>query len=319
MNKILLIFFVTILSFPCKASWSVKNVPIEFVWLVDSIQASKSSERQTTNLDEKFNQLGNILQKISPDSISFLIKSEIYKGILETQWNNLLSYRLIDEKTPSLINEKIIVNSNKFSSFSRWTITALNSDISSLIASKEFKAKSSQAEKRIALLTPWATLILNTSADQFEAAIKPVMFTIIDRIIRTTTLFVEQVRQPIETQKNNPVTFFIKSLSNEEQVPSKALPFLPDKILESITIQNPLAPTGRDSALKNEILPNPNDRSVTAPRAINDWANPLQKTPKAGILPMPVPVNDWIIPLDPKFKPNNVPSPTNDPNWFYGH
>jgi hypothetical protein len=313
MNKLLTLLLLFVFSLPGEAKWSVANVPIEFVWLVDSIQSAAPSERQRAELDVKFNRLEKVLKNINSDSLAFLIKSEIYKGILETQWHNLLSYRLLDENTPTLINEKIQKNKNELSLFSSWTIAALNSDIATLVASKEFKAKSPQMEKRIALLAPWATLILNTSPDQFEAAIRPVMFTIIDRIIRTTTFFAEQVRRPTETKGSEAIVFFTQSSSDEKEGPLKILPPPPDKVLESITIQKPSVPQGPVSALKNEILPNPKDKSIPLPDSVNDW--PVRGAPKAGVLPTPV--NDWLIPLDPNYQPTHVPRPTNDPGWFY--
>lgn len=179
--------------------------------------------------------VNNDLQKVPVPNALFLVKSEIYKGLL----NNPLLPRneevFLSESLLKSVEKKLEKNKLIYSDFAEWTIRSVLSELEPYRQNKfldrrqtlagndpEQRAKALQLEKTASYLTPWIRAFNENSPEQFNRLASEVAAALLKRLASKTYYFKNFAPEAAQTSKEElGEVFSVPTISrpNETQAP----------------------------------------------------------------------------------------------------
>lgn len=129
---LLLIFLGSIHHAYSKISIISEKVPYELKIIIETLNSYDLIDIEKKQLEKNITQLNNVLKKISQGSYYFLLKSELYKRILNMNYpqkkmlRNISKQLIVDLKTKKKLNNK------KYNSFSLWIFNSALQDAEKL-------------------------------------------------------------------------------------------------------------------------------------------------------------------------------------------
>ncbi|MBF0297704.1 MAG: hypothetical protein HQK51_03230 [Oligoflexia bacterium] len=199
-------------------------LPLEFQFLIESYQHSNLTDKEKNEFIDLIKKLDINLKVLPQKYIYFVIKSEIYKELLE----NKIIYRnneqqrsstsqlmetdeVLDSLSIKKINKLLSNNYLIYTSFGKWLIESLQADIWELTSSKFFdeklnknnnsardkkflreseKIEKNKIQNKKKLLTPIYQEVIKKKAEDFNELLKPIMHSILVKLVYQTTIFV---------------------------------------------------------------------------------------------------------------------------------
>ncbi|MBF0206605.1 MAG: hypothetical protein HQK53_06925 [Oligoflexia bacterium] len=183
-------------------------LPLEFQFLVESYQRSEARGPKREKFLKLMKELDVNFVKLPKKYLYFIVKMEIYHSILEKADNSDYSSLTINKSSIKILNEKINENFHLYTSFSRWLIESIQSDIWEIsdyidldrvnetikntvpIDTNEKMIKKNKIKQKINLITPWYKLLLEMNAEDFNQHLLPIMEKIFETILEKTNVLI---------------------------------------------------------------------------------------------------------------------------------
>lgn len=178
------------------------RLPLEFQLLITSLQEKNDSLQKQNEFIKILKELNSLLPQIPKESFTLLIKSNIYRTILENPPLTFQDAQLsspITKESISLLNQKWRNNINLYNPFAEWLIESLQNDLWELSESKQGVKTAkmmrnthdvkSQMSNREKLIFPWYQMVLKSSPEEYQAYLLPLMNHILSNILSECRFF----------------------------------------------------------------------------------------------------------------------------------
>ena len=276
-----------------------KDFPLEFIYLINSIQEKRATPAETLVLKKQIKSFDHLATNLEVEKNHLFIKSEVYKVLFKLRPKREISKESYQEEVLSLVKNKLTEDSkNNLSAFTVWFLEALITDITTLFSSELFKPiqmmvnskqplkndKERSYKKKLDLCLAWIELYLNLNAEEFEVELFNVMSKITERIYQYGNLYLQLTNTGTKSLTNDLVHF---SLS-EKQPDKKGIAYI-NYILD---LENMGLDKDRSKEPKLEWLPSDEPTNTQIPS--------LKENNKQEALgeKEPVPINDWPIDIE---------------------
>lgn len=289
-----------------KIKLDVKNVPIEYKILIDSINHYTLSKEDKNDLLSSVVISDTYFSQIPKKELFILTKMEIYKTILSFYKSSEYKSLRVDQRVINDLTKKATQLKDEIHPFSHWILNAVIRDLSKIIKYKYYQTYLTQKaqnkklrniellklDKKITLLTPWIRTFLRSNAEEINLSLRPLHFRLVNKLaflsktIFQTTSFESS---PKVNDLNSLVLFkYSRELTTRESTLKKI-----DDVIGNIE----LFPTKSETETKVSELPKPS----------NDWF------PQDDMEPLKVRKSDLFPKPDPNYKkPESLPEPVND-------
>ena len=259
-----------------------KDLPVEFSYLIESIQLYPLEEKEREALAKKIKELDQMLAALTKEEVYFLLKSEIYKGLLEQpRLKNQNPYYNPDILKP--LNSIIEVRIDDYHKFAQWLLFAIYSDLSQNFDSPFYntfmvkkKTGLSLKNKNLIMMQrkfdftlPWYEEIVNSTPEEFHEGLKDNMFHLLDVIKMKMGDLIKFSRFDnfkIDSNKQS-LTFFTNK--------SKEAPGKKEEEILGLTIEEKPQITVKKEEWVPKNAPEDPDPNYTPPEVlpepINDW------------------------------------------------
>lgn len=321
---LLLSFTVQATIRPTKVYEARATLPLEFRYLVDSIEKGEMTTDTRADFLSNIAHLDHIFSFLGQEEIFFTVKSEVYKAILK-KFQGIKSQEVW--YAPSILT-KLESKREKFKKlqapFEAWLTDAISSDLrllykDPLTQSFQLSAKSGtpiketsllKIKNRFELLWTWYDYLESKDEDEIILDLMSFKLTLFSSIREYLQMYLVKTHYGVGTPfpKNEYLFFALKKVNSENKESGI------DQMLEKITQE--IVTKKEEEEQKNEAGWKPEeDFSPTVKRAQNTYKIPSK---------LPRPVNDWkreladeLVAPFPKpapdySAPKNLPSPTND-------
>lgn len=203
MKKLMLFFtfIVTSSVFSQEITINRKKIPEELYLLVDCLW-NKSNKDEKFDLIPLISGLNANLHYMTPPIMHFLIKSEIYKFILEENFfdKKLDQYARVTPNEFKNLQPKLQANYPELCAFNNWVYQAISSDMQQIIASgaieKLYAYQGPITDKGVVHLkkvskyiTPWLTAIKNIPVERVQQLTMPKLKDLLTHLIGVTYLY----------------------------------------------------------------------------------------------------------------------------------
>ena len=191
----ILLFSNSILCSP-KGFWTIqKKAPYELKVLIESFNMNYLTDEENEHLIKSIKTLDSLMDKLGNSDRYFIAKSTIYTWVLQNSPN------VVVPKDYNVDEFKDIQNIKNLSVFSRWLLSAINSDLNAIKSSdlyEEFIKKNERDKKkitykrlrnRIKLIKPWLFLFFKESPEQISLRLIKHQFDLLESIISHYKLF----------------------------------------------------------------------------------------------------------------------------------
>jgi hypothetical protein len=273
------------------------NLPVEINFLIQSLHMSKLSPIEKRILDQSLIKMDQAFEQLSKEEIFFIIKTEAYKSVLKNKPDLQIQKASYNKKILNYFDSYI--EKDAISPFAKWALYSIKSDLEELLESSLFATwlvrkkynnpldnKLRRLEKKLNLLLPWYEYIKMTEPKDFDAGLKDMMLSLLDKInLYTLQLLSYSSPTPIEISPLRPTFKFFEEREFDLE---KKTEFV--QTLEKVV----------DSVLKDQ-------KPVTLPTPVNDWLPKDDGSLPENARAYPTP--------DPNYKaPEDLPKPVDD--WF---
>ncbi|MFI5389729.1 MAG: hypothetical protein ACHQYQ_00095 [Bacteriovoracales bacterium] len=187
-----------ILSLPTKSAIQTfvpkEDLPVEFSYLVESLQQYPLSDKEREEIAKEIKELDKLFSLMSKEEVFFVLKSEIYKELLnkprlaqQSQYYNKKILRTLLD----LIEAKI----DSYHPFAKWIIIATYADLKQIFDSPYYNTfvvekkgiglknpNAALIEKKLNLVLPWFEDITGQSPEVFHENLKPVMLSLLAKL-----------------------------------------------------------------------------------------------------------------------------------------
>jgi hypothetical protein len=170
------------------------NLPIEISYLIDSIQNSHKTKVEKVKFKSSIMKLDQLFSNLSKEEIFFIIKSESYKSILKIKPDYQVKKTYYERD--SLKGFEKYFKSKTISTFSKWVVKAIHSDILNIFNSSDFttymfRKKNNSVltrnyiivDKKLKSLLPWIGYINLNQPNEFEEDMKKHMIRLMEKLI----------------------------------------------------------------------------------------------------------------------------------------
>ncbi len=281
-------------------------LPLEFVLLAESINELKLSQDEKDKIAEKIKGINSNLKFLKKEQIFFILKSELYKSILEKEFHSDFKIMKFTNLDISNIEKAYGLNKKDFSPFARWLVESVISDFSELknypgfnnvkLDVPEKDATLNLVRKKLSLLSPWLGAISSLKASEFNLRLKKMIVEILSDIELSTGVYKSYL-----TNKDMDSTDFItiNTITNKKlPLPSKEEDELPTKPKseDELSVAEEGQLEGEKAQKLTESIPGPKEEEVTTDEAqdskpVKTW-KPTEEKSKEG-KPLPPPAPTW--------------------------
>jgi len=260
-----------------------KDLPAEFSYLVESIQLYPLEPKEREELGKKLREIDQMLAQMTKEEVYFLLKSEIYKGLLNRpKLKNPNNYYNPEILKP--LNSIIEVRVDDYHKFAQWLLFAVYSDLRQIFDSpfyNTFAVKKKTGlplknknvimmQKKFDFILPWYEEVINSTPEEFHEALKENMFQLLASIeMKIKDLLKYSRFEKFKLDPNIQTLTFFTTKSPEEKKEKKE-----EEIL------------GLDLGVEGEA---PVKKAQWVPKNEPMEPNPDYVPPES----LPEPVNDW--------------------------
>jgi hypothetical protein len=201
-------FFISLIlifaSYTIEASQALLKIneaslPLEFVLLAESINELKLIQEEKDKISEKIKLINSNLKFLKKEQIFFILKSELYKSILEREFHNDFRIMKFTNLDISNIEKAYLANKKEYSPFARWLVESVISDFGELKNYPGFNSVKMDVpekdvtlnlvRKKLSLLSPWLGAISALKASEFNFRLKKMLFEILSDIEISTGIY----------------------------------------------------------------------------------------------------------------------------------
>ncbi|RLA64696.1 MAG: hypothetical protein DRQ88_07140 [Epsilonproteobacteria bacterium] len=260
-----------------------KDLPAEFSYLIESIQLYPLENKEREILGENIKELDQMLSELTKEEVYFLLKSEIYKGLLERPKLKKQNIYYNPEILKSL-NSIIEVRLDDYHKFAQWLLFAVYTDLRQIFDSPFYntfivkkktglplKSKNLlMMQKRFDFILPWYEEIINSTPEELHESIKENMFDLLNIIeIKVNDLIKFSRFEKFKLDPNKKtLSFFTTKTLLEGQKDIKE-----EKMLDITIEESPKVMAKQEWIPKNAPMdPNPDyTPPKVLPAPVNDW------------------------------------------------
>lgn len=292
----MLLFFTLSLN-PARANYwqASKEVPFELRALISSINLEFLTSEEQVTLSQQLQMLDGLISKLPQSDRYFLGKSAIYKWILQASSGMRV--------TEAFSLDQVLGKKNKkdLSSFSKWLLGAIQSDILEISKSPDYQRYRNEKKnnrftnatrtvrRKIKLVAPWAFLLSQKDPLQINLQLMRHQMALLNDVLEQYKIY-----------------FHFNSLN----VPAKNTKLSYFNLIEITTKKNESKDTEKPLSYLDSIIEKHKEAGLPLPQ--NDWTIDSQDTWTPGedsyieikvekdgsyIAPssLPKPVDDWIL------------------------
>lgn len=275
-----------------------KKFPIEFELLFNFLQSEELNPDEKYQFERSIVELDRLARNMNEEELLFITKTEIYKTLLKPNDTTALKREMFNPQFMSTV--RMALNNAKNDAFTKWFLTALEKDLTSLFNSTEYKdlmlLKNSRQtppvellkiERRLELALKLAMNVNSESNSQLKAELKTKALNLLRNLENAFKLIALQSKfAPLAQEVTLSSLKFFKA---EEVTPVTTMQ--QNKIKVEKTIDDILNPVlNSDSDKKVEALPQPVNE--------NEWLLDAEldrmTAPSKTELPKPVDQTDWL-------------------------
>ena len=292
MKTLILLLFVS----PClfaKSYYAKKELPGELNLILQSIAKMKLKEVEKKLLGEIIWKIDGNFTEMDKDEIFFLVKSSVYKTILQFKKKDERIPNIKPKEMEKLVEKKLA--SGPYSNFTRWLLRAIVSDYNNIFKSKGYKLTQGD-KKKLRLIMPWYRFFIETSVEEFELDLKDLHFFTLGKILVVSQGLLQYSRFNYKEIKKKELNFFeyrepavLSKVNSIDEI----LGSFPDNPQDTNNLPTPWRP--KDGQKNDDYLKDPNYIPPDKlPEPINEklWAK------QGGIDPNYIPPDKLPIPID---------------------
>jgi hypothetical protein len=170
------------------------TTPVEFELLYNSIQGSLIPKEKDEFLLLSHH-LQNFFNRIDQDQLFFLIKSVIYKSVIQYEFDFYIQYIDVNSMFLKKVQQKLVSNKENYSGFSEWIIRSILGDLEIYIDtplldqlgqlskdSQEDMKKIGEIERKLKYLRPWFYTVEKLKPKEFSNLSREISWKILYRI-----------------------------------------------------------------------------------------------------------------------------------------
>ncbi len=194
----IIILLGLILSLPTKSAIQTfvpkEELPVEFSYLVESLQLYPLSDLEREKVTKEIKELDKLFSLMSKEEVFFVLKSEIYKELLNkprlTQQSKYYNKKIL-RPLLDVIEAKI----DSYHQFAKWIIIATYADLKQIFDSPYYNTfivekkgiglknpNAALIEKKLNLVLPWYEDITGQNPEVFHENLKPVMLSLLTKL-----------------------------------------------------------------------------------------------------------------------------------------
>ncbi len=115
-----------------------KKIPKEMALLIDCLWTNTKNDSRKFELLSSLSSMNSQLNYLSPASLNFIAKSEIYKFLMERDFfsEHISNYPLVQPQDYSKMTSSLKKIPSSFCGFNQWVFKAMNSDLEQIIESQ---------------------------------------------------------------------------------------------------------------------------------------------------------------------------------------
>ena len=205
--KYLNIVFLSIwLSLPVKSQELLypeiipNTTPIEFELLYSTIQSTLIPKEKDEFLVLSHH-LQNFFNRVEQDQLFFLIKSIIYKSVIQYEFDFYIQYIDVNSMFLKKIQQKLNTNKEHYNDFSQWIIRSILGDLEIYIDtpildqlgqlskdSQEDMKKAGEIERKLKYLRPWFYTVEKLKPKELTNLVREMSWKILYRVFYYTRL-----------------------------------------------------------------------------------------------------------------------------------
>jgi hypothetical protein len=176
--------------------------PIELKMLTNHLAQHAKRYEEITNIIGYCNLINEDLKTSSKENIMFMLKSEVYRGILSNQYLKKENRLQISSTFLSILEQKIKKNKAVYSNFAQWLSDALMSDLANFrqdnfidkyqsLARTDFKEqqKAKKLKKILTYISPWLEALDKHTPEEFNQLCTKVGIDVLRNIASRTYYF----------------------------------------------------------------------------------------------------------------------------------
>ena len=176
-----------------------EKLPLELVLLAKSINELKLVPADRDHVSDLAKNLNRNLKFLNKDQIYFLVKSEIYKNVLEKEFQGDFKIMKFTSLDIGNIEKNYLENRAQYSPFSRWLVESVISDFGELKNYPGFNnVKLDVPEKdptlnlvrrKLTLLSPWLGAVASLKAGEFNQKMKRLMIKVMEDLDLSVSIY----------------------------------------------------------------------------------------------------------------------------------
>lgn len=216
MKYLLIIYFLFIGHQATSATTFVTpakdKLPLELVVLLESLNELKLTPNEQNQYIDEAKTLNGFLKFLTKEQIYFLVKAQIYKNVLEKEFQGDYKITKFTSLDIEAIEKNYKANKNSYSPYASWLIQSVLSDFSTLKNYPGFnQVKLSIVDKdptlnlirkKLNLLSPWLGAIATLTAQDFNGRLKKMMFKTLADVKDGAYLLKTYPTRPAETTED---------------------------------------------------------------------------------------------------------------------
>jgi hypothetical protein len=218
--KVFLTLFFSVLQFSLYAYIkSTEAVPQEFSFMVETLQNYPFSAEETQQLEKEISSLDTHLQYLNDREMAFLLKSELYKGILNF---SLGREEIKLEESDKYISNLTTKQATITNPFHQWLISSFKLDLINLTSDKKFQkvienkksrtAINSVEErvhfKKVQMILAWASFLSSSNEEELSTTLKPLLLKIVKTTNSRAELFAKLTKFNYSAKNKFPLKYF---------------------------------------------------------------------------------------------------------------
>ena len=257
-----------------------EKVPLKLHHIMTILQTNELYSVHKQEINSLIPQIDQAFSSLDDSDIRMIIKSEIFKTLLQFPPSSQRSFRSL---STTKLNDLYSLSKKLRSPFFAWLASSVHADLKSLLHSPlfpSFKKKINSPhnrwsptmalmKKKFSLLLPWHHYLTTTPENQLEEKVYPLILKCLRQIHFKSSLHASWV--PLRPPSHNQLQYFEKISPQREKNPIDSL-------------LNPIIEQSKKVDLPEPVddwTPKKDDYSQKLPQPTDDW--------------LPEPVNDWIL------------------------
>lgn len=300
LGTIILCFFLHSIALGKVLTYSpiAKKFPIEFELLFNFLQSEELNPDERYQFERSIVEIDRLARNMNEEELLFVTKTEIYKTLLKPTDSTALKREMFNPQFMSTV--RMALNNAKNDAFTKWFLTALEKDLTTLFNSTEYKdlmlLKNSRqtppvellrVERRLELALKLAMNVNSESNSQLRAELKTKSLNVLRNLENSFKLIALQSKfDPLSAEVSLTNLKFFKAEEVQPNATKQQREVKKDKTIDDIL--NPVL--NADSTNKNAPLPQPVGE--------DDWLLDAElnrmTAPSKTELPKPVDQSDWL-------------------------